>query len=230
MRPARFCLPTPRGLAEALGLAQPRGLEDEAVALHNVARALMAELGATTPDPRLSRLAWTMAKAGWSWGPAVLGTLGLASEAGDKGSGLDVWAKLPEWQDYAPPPPPGSEPVEPAEARKRLAQLLGEGCGSKAAAGGLRLGRLPPPSHPAWRRASRNSCWRKRARAWARRWAISRPPACGPSAMTARCGSRHSPATCSTRSMASSTGSIPPAAARSKRPSSARAARTISAC
>ena len=40
---------------------------------------------------------------------------------------LDVWQKLPEWQDYAPPPPPGSEPVEPAEARRRLAELLGEG-------------------------------------------------------------------------------------------------------
>ena len=141
VRPARFCLPTPRGLAEALGLAQPRGLEDEAVALHNVTRALMAELGATTPDPRLSRLAWTMAKAGWSWGPAVLGTLGLAAEAGDKGSGLDVWSKLPEWQDYAPPPPPGSEPVEPAEARKRLAAAAGRGSRSTAAAGRLRLGR-----------------------------------------------------------------------------------------
>src|SRR6185369_9649532 len=127
VRPARFCIPTPRGLAEALGLATPRGLEDEAIALHNVTRGLMAELGATTPDPRLSRLAWTMAKGGWSWGPAVLGTLGLESEAGDKGSGLDVWSKLPEWQDYAPPPPPGSEPVEPAQARKRLAELLGEG-------------------------------------------------------------------------------------------------------
>ncbi len=127
VRPARFCLPTARGLAEALGLPVPRGLEDEAVALHSAARGLMAELAATTPDPRISRLAWTMARGGWSWGPAVLGTLGLASEAGDKGSGLDVWAKLPEWQDYAPPPPPGSEPVEPAEARKRLAELLGEG-------------------------------------------------------------------------------------------------------
>src|ERR1700733_15780401 len=51
VRPARFCIPTPRGLAEALGLAVPSGLEDEAIALHNVARALMAELGATTPDP-----------------------------------------------------------------------------------------------------------------------------------------------------------------------------------
>ncbi len=126
VRPARFCLPTPRGLAEAMGLPAPRGLEDEAVALHNAMRALMAELAASSPDPRLARIAWTMARAGWSWGPAVLGTLGLASEAGDKGSGLDIWTRLPEWQDYAPAPPPGSEPVEPAEARKRLAELLGE--------------------------------------------------------------------------------------------------------
>src|SRR5450432_2033974 len=127
VRPARFCLPTPRGLAEAMGLAPPRSLEDEVVTLHNAMRALMAELAATTPDPRLSRIAWTMAKGGWAWGPAVLGTLGLGSEAGDKGSGLDVWQKLQEWQDYAPPPPPGSEPVEPGEARQRLAELLGEG-------------------------------------------------------------------------------------------------------
>jgi ATP-dependent DNA helicase DinG len=126
VRPARFCLPTARGLAEALGLQAPTGLEDEAVALHQAMRALMAELAAVTPDPRLSRIAWTMARGGWAWGPAVLGTLGLEADAGDRGSGLDVWQKLPEWQDYAPPPPPGSEPVEPNEARRRLAELLGD--------------------------------------------------------------------------------------------------------
>ncbi len=125
VRPARFCLPTPRGLAEALGLALPHGLEDEAVTLHHAAAALLTELQATTPDPRLSRLAWTMAKGNWPWGPAVIAALGLEA-AGGHGSGLDVWQKLPEWQDYAPPPPPGSEPVEPAEARRRLAELLGE--------------------------------------------------------------------------------------------------------
>jgi len=126
VRPARFCLPTPRGLAEALGLPAPHGLEDEAVALNRVAEALLAELPASAEDPRLRRLAWTMAKGNWPWAAAVLAALGLDSP-GTHGTGLDVWQMLPEWQDYAPPPPPGSEPVEPAEARRRLAQLLGEG-------------------------------------------------------------------------------------------------------
>jgi ATP-dependent DNA helicase DinG len=125
VRPARFCLPTPRGLAEALGLPGPRGLEDEALALHRAGGALLSELQATTPDPRLARIAWTMARGHWPWGPAVIAALGLES-AGGHGSGLDVWQKLPEWQDYAPPPPPGSVPVEPSEARRRLAALLGE--------------------------------------------------------------------------------------------------------
>src|SRR5215469_3819012 len=66
VRPARFCLPTPRGLAEALGLAAPNGLEDEAVALHRAMTGLLAELQAMTPDPRISRLAWTMAKGNWA--------------------------------------------------------------------------------------------------------------------------------------------------------------------
>src|SRR6516164_7650305 len=120
VRPARFCIPTPRGLAEALGLPLPRGLEDEAIALHQVAAGLLAELQATTPDPRLSRIAWTMARGNWPWGPAVIAALGLEAASGH-GSGLDVWQKLAEWQDYAPPPPPGSEPVEGAEARPQQA-------------------------------------------------------------------------------------------------------------
>src|SRR5262249_47346514 len=105
--------------------AVPHGLEDEASALHRAAAAMLAELAAQSPDPRVIRIALTMTKGGWPWGPAVLAALGIG-EAGDRGTGLDVWSKLPEWQDYAPPPPPGSEPVEPAEARRRLAKLLGE--------------------------------------------------------------------------------------------------------
>src|SRR5690606_8733186 len=44
VRPARFCLPTPRGLARALDLPVPDGLAGEAVALQRAARALLAEL------------------------------------------------------------------------------------------------------------------------------------------------------------------------------------------
>src|SRR5262249_22074439 len=121
-RPARFCLPTPRGLAEALGLPLPRGLEDEVGTLHQAMRALLAELAASSPDPRIGRIAWTMAKGGWPWGPAVVAALGLEA-ASERGSGLDIWQKLPDWQDYAPPPPPGNEPVEPAAAPPRPAQL-----------------------------------------------------------------------------------------------------------
>ena len=38
---------------------------------------------------------------------------------------MRVWQNLPEWQERAPPPPPGNDPVSPDEARQRLASLLG---------------------------------------------------------------------------------------------------------
>src|SRR5262249_18524112 len=124
-RPARFCLPTPRGLAEALGLPLPRGLEDEVGTLHQAMRALLAELAASSPAPRTARLAGTMARGGGPGGPAVAPALGLGA-GGGRGSGPDIWQKLPAGRAYPPPPPPGNEPIEPAEARRRLAQLLGE--------------------------------------------------------------------------------------------------------
>ncbi|MBF0375601.1 MAG: ATP-dependent DNA helicase, partial [Alphaproteobacteria bacterium] len=44
VRPARFCLPTPRGLAEALDMRRPEGMEAEAAALMDVVRLLLGEL------------------------------------------------------------------------------------------------------------------------------------------------------------------------------------------
>ena len=38
---------------------------------------------------------------------------------------LAVWDDLPEWSEHAPEPPPGNVPVEPLDARRRLADLLG---------------------------------------------------------------------------------------------------------
>ncbi|MDX1710092.1 MAG: ATP-dependent DNA helicase, partial [Rhodovibrionaceae bacterium] len=130
VRPARFCPPTPRGLAEALGLTMPTSHAEEALALVHAAGALLRELAAADPHKERDALpiAWTLAQAGWSWGPFVLHALGYrdAQMPPRRGVGLRVWERLPEWQEHAPEPPPGHEPVSAAEARARLAELLGE--------------------------------------------------------------------------------------------------------
>jgi ATP-dependent DNA helicase DinG len=44
VHPARFCLPTVRGVARELGLPEPRGLADECVAIHEIAESLLIDL------------------------------------------------------------------------------------------------------------------------------------------------------------------------------------------
>jgi ATP-dependent DNA helicase DinG len=128
VRPARFCLPTPRGIAEALGLACPNSLEDEVETLRLACRKLLEELSAKSGKD-LQTLAWAMKTGGWSWGTIVLEALNVPhSDAPHSGAllrSLQVWHKLKEWVESAPPPQPDHMPVEPIEARARLDQLLG---------------------------------------------------------------------------------------------------------
>ena len=127
VRPARFCLPTPRGLAQALDLPRPADLDDEAATLHAAARALLSEL-AEQPGARIRAVAWAMARGGWPWGPVVLAALGLPTADNQRRhmvASLSVWDDLPEWSEHAPEPPSGNVPVEPLEARRRLSGLLG---------------------------------------------------------------------------------------------------------
>ena len=125
-RPAQFCLPTIVGLADALGLDRPHDRADEAMLLVAAAERLLTDLTREKGRPRgdAAALAMTMARAGWPWGPAAVAALG--EPAGKSGSygGLDVWNRLKEWDDRAPPPPPEDAPVSPAEARERLGRLL----------------------------------------------------------------------------------------------------------
>ena len=73
--------------------------------------------------------ALAMARGNWPWGAEVLAALGLdpAAKKPRPGAGLDVWKSLPEWEEPPPATPPGSLPVEPREARPRLAQLVASG-------------------------------------------------------------------------------------------------------
>src|SRR5271163_3049376 len=124
VRPARFCVPTPRGLAVALGLSMPESPAEACVALATAARALLQELGQET-DPNARAIAETAERAGWAWGPAVLAALPQTDQR--RAVGLRAWQALDEWQERAPPPPPGNDPVGADEARGRLAALLGDG-------------------------------------------------------------------------------------------------------
>jgi ATP-dependent DNA helicase DinG len=128
VRPARFCLPTVRGLCEATGIE----CRDELEALPQIARALIEELEDMAPlaSPDLKDLALTMARGQWTWGPVVLQALGIEASPPRKprpAAGLDIWKSLPQWEEPPPATPPGSEPVEPREARLRLAQLIAHG-------------------------------------------------------------------------------------------------------
>ncbi len=130
VRPTGFCVPTPRGLADALRLGSVETSAEAALLLVDAAERLLEELAAEPAPAPLRRIARTMAASGWSWGESVLGALG--ERIGERhpaapGAGLEVWRRLPQWSEHAPPPPPAGRPVTAAEARHRLATLLGEG-------------------------------------------------------------------------------------------------------
>ncbi|MGC2199279.1 MAG: ATP-dependent DNA helicase [Stellaceae bacterium] len=125
VHPARFCVPTPRGLAEALGLPPPSGLPEACVTLVTAALSLLEKLQEEI-DPETRAMAEAMDRAGWLWGPAVLAALPPAKPgASRQAAGLRVWSRLEEWSEPAPAPPPGNQSVQPDEARWRLAELLG---------------------------------------------------------------------------------------------------------
>lgn len=128
VRPARYCLPTVSGLLGALTIGEnPENAEDECLLLAKVAERLLADMTAQTYRYRAggSRVAMMMARAGWPWGPLVLEAIETYPDH-SREDGLNVWMSLPDWEDGAPPPPPGDEPVEAHESQERLAGLLGE--------------------------------------------------------------------------------------------------------
>ncbi len=130
VRPARFLLPTAGGLAEALDLSAPESLEDEPLVVHQAVVLLLEEMTRESGNEHLLALAATLSTAGWAWSRTVLQALGGDNETtgrARRGSGLEAWARLPEWQEQAPLPAPGNHPVAPQAARRQLAALLGQG-------------------------------------------------------------------------------------------------------
>ena len=126
VRPGIPFVPSALGLARALGLPVPHTPEDCARALHAIARTLLEEVADWPQDVRanLAPLVGTLERSGWRWAPLLKTMVGEVPH-GSPIAGLEAWRSLPQWEDEAPAGQPGSLPVEPAEARARLAQMVG---------------------------------------------------------------------------------------------------------
>ncbi len=126
VKPAQFCLPTPRGLARDLGIGAPDGLEDQALAIVQSAHALLSALADYDPEARgeAQPLATLLARAGWPWGAGVIAALGGPGDKQNR-SLFDVARALAEWEDAPQEGVPGTQPVDPGAAQTRLAALTG---------------------------------------------------------------------------------------------------------
>ncbi|WP_424810477.1 ATP-dependent DNA helicase [Roseococcus sp. YIM B11640] len=129
-RPAHHAPPTPRGLALALDLPLPEDDEAAAALLPEIASRLLRALAdeANTPSGReAAAMAAQLGQvADWPWVPSVLAALGQP-EAKPSRDAFKPWRRLPDWEETAPPPPPASFAVTGADARRRLAEMLGAG-------------------------------------------------------------------------------------------------------
>ena len=234
VRPARFAAPSAAGLAMALGLPEPKGAEAQGLALRTVSRLLLEEL-ALTPEPSREEalaVAETLGRAGWAWGPATIAALRSAPVGNAfRSSGLDVWARIPEWEDGAPPGEPGTRPIEAEGAAARLAELL-----QRAGLDEARPAQAEFAAETAFAFQPRDKEGEPRMMLAEAGTGVGKtlgylaPASLWAEATGRRCGSPPTPAPCSGRSSGRAMPSIPTPRPARRRRWSARAARTTCAC
>jgi ATP-dependent DNA helicase DinG len=122
VHPAKFVVPTPKGLGNALGLPEPAGDEGVPLLLQQAAAALLARCESTEWPER--EAAWTQLQAlvrlRWPWATLLAGRLRKPEKA-------ERWlfARLPEWDEAGERPQPAQIALDPAAVTERLAQLTG---------------------------------------------------------------------------------------------------------
>lgn len=119
--PARFMVPTAKGLAAATGLDPPTRDADVAAFLRAATERLLAAASDDWPE---REGAWTslqtLARLRWPWAPLLAGRIAKPAK-----SEAFLFARLPEWSDTAPRPAPRTVTLDPDEVRARLAMLTG---------------------------------------------------------------------------------------------------------
>jgi ATP-dependent DNA helicase DinG len=124
VHPARFCVPTPHGLARALGLDPPADDAAAAPFVHAAARALLG----TLRDPAWAERegAWSALQAlgrlGWPWAAPIAPLLPKPAE-----NERWLFSKLPQWEEGAERPDPVPVRLSDTETLDTLARLVGHG-------------------------------------------------------------------------------------------------------
>jgi len=132
VHPAVFALPTPQGIAAAAGVSDVKALAPFDL-LRQAATRLLDTLRARARHPSMRVLAEQiqfLAGSRWPWAPLVRQALeqgGAKLDVPPFLTGLNVWDRLPEWEETGPRPQPDTQPVLPAEAERELIRILGDG-------------------------------------------------------------------------------------------------------
>ncbi|WP_240530051.1 ATP-dependent DNA helicase [Novosphingobium sp. PC22D] len=122
IHPARFVVPTPKGLAKALGLAEPASESDIPALLQTAADALLATCESDAWAEREG--AWSalqsLTRMRWPWAVLLNGRIARPERA-------ERWlfSRLPEWEEAADLPQPAQVRLEQDEVLDRLAALTG---------------------------------------------------------------------------------------------------------
>ncbi|HEX7709820.1 MAG TPA: ATP-dependent DNA helicase, partial [Sphingomonadaceae bacterium] len=110
VHPARFCVPTPKGLAHALGLDEPTG-DDAVPALLQRAAGKLLETCESADWPERDG-AWStlqsLARLRWPWAQ-VLGPHVRQPERAERW----LFARLPEWDEAPERPQPAQVALDP---------------------------------------------------------------------------------------------------------------------
>ncbi|WP_423142629.1 ATP-dependent DNA helicase [Parablastomonas sp. CN1-191] len=124
VHPARFVVPTPKGLAHALDLPEPEGDEGVPALLQRAAETLLATCEGPAWNQREG--AWStlqsLARARWPWA-TLLAPRVARPQVAEKW----LFSRLPEWDERPERPQPAQVAIDEFEIEARLARLTGEG-------------------------------------------------------------------------------------------------------
>ncbi|MFM5930036.1 MAG: ATP-dependent DNA helicase [Novosphingobium sp.] len=129
VHPARFMVPTPKGLAHALGLAEPAADDAVPALLQQAAGALLSHCEDAQWAQRDG--AWSalqsLARLRWPWAPLLAPRI-AKPERNERW----LFAKLPEWEEAPERPQPMQVSLDSEEVTGRLAALTGQGAEVRA--------------------------------------------------------------------------------------------------